>query len=199
MADEKCPNCGALGTVGDPHDADCPYLPVYAAQKADKATCVHARAARHLVTASVDGSRRTYKYYCIDCDVWSSEPIGPWVEIKATPLVSGNSLDDRLSRIETLLTQADEVYGRALGDDVRGLKVMLAEALARKPLFVADSDPVEDPKPAVDRSIDEAADRITKVGAHVKTGLDLDSAALDSHERRLLAADIAIGHVRSAL
>lgn len=36
MPDEKCPNCGALGTVRGPHDPDCPLHPAYAMKDAGK-------------------------------------------------------------------------------------------------------------------------------------------------------------------
>ena len=218
--DEKCPNCGALGTVGDPHDPDCLFLPVYAMKDAGKGACFHARAARHLDSASFAGSRRTYKYYCIDCGVWSSEPMGPWVEVKATPLVDGNSIAEELSRIKTLLTQADEVYWRALGDDVRQLKVTLAEALARKPLVVAETrafrpndsgtDWVRDGVGSseeekmiahnhVHRRIDELSDKLLKLAAFVTARFEADSAALDSHERRLVTFDGVMGEHETIL
>ena len=49
------------------------------------------------------------------------DPDCPLCPVYATPLAAGNSIAEELSRIKKLLTQADEVYWRALGDDVRKL------------------------------------------------------------------------------
>lgn len=122
---DKCPNCGALGTAGDPHDPDCPLAPVYASLGGDKGTGT-------LKATQPDATRRPTLYERLDRieemlrEALARKPVDPRPAVHRRI----DELSDRVTRLEGMLKSRFSLDSAALDSHERRLE-RLTERLAR--------------------------------------------------------------------